>query len=151
MRVSVKCNGYRSSVLAAGDRNDALAAVFRAHRHRLLNALARSRCFHRDRHSNRFGNGRLCRIHTAIAVAGVPPLVVLPPNLSVIHRVPPVVIVLPPKAFVVHRVVAMAAKFETGSALSAPMPRHSCARMGEKQSCYGSQRKWDLFHKIIIE
>jgi hypothetical protein len=45
----------------------------------------------------------------------------------------------------------MAAKFETGSALSATMPRHSCARMGEKQNCYGSQRKWDLFHKIIIE
>src|SRR5262245_19683271 len=154
MRVSVKCNGYRSSVLAARDRNDALAAIFRANRHRLLNALARSSCFDSDwnRHGNCFGSSRLCRVYAAIApIACVPPLVVLPPHLAVVHRVPPVVIVLPPKAFVVHRVVAMAAKFEASSALSATMPRHSCARMGEKQKCYGGHRKRDLSHKIIIQ
>ena len=77
MRVSVKYNGYRCSVLAARDRDNALAAVFRPDRHRLLDALAWPGCFDRDydRHSNRFGSGRLCRVHAAIAgEAGVPPL-----------------------------------------------------------------------------
>ena len=89
-------------------------------RHRLLDALARPGNFDCDRYGTRFGSGRRCRIHAAIAgVTSVPPLVILPPNLAVIHRVPPVVIVvLPPMAFVIHRVV-VAAKFKTGSALPA--------------------------------
>ncbi|MGB8137484.1 MAG: hypothetical protein WCF15_11965, partial [Pseudolabrys sp.] len=83
---------------------------------------------------------------------GVPPLVVLPPNLAVIHRVPPVVIVvLPPLAFVVHRVVTVATKFKTGSALPTTSPGHGSARLGEKQNRYGSHRKWDPLHEIIIQ
>ena len=155
MRVSVKCNGYRGSVLAARDRDNTLAAIFRPDRHRLLDALAWPGYFdrYRDRHSNRFGSGRLCRVHAAIAgIAGVPPLVVLPPNLTVIHRVPPVVIVvLPPLAFMVHRVVTVATKFKTGSALPAARPRHGSARLGKKQNRYGGHREWDPFHKIIIQ
>lgn len=123
MRVSVKCNGYRGSVLAARDRDDALAAIFGPDRHRLLDALARPGNFDCDRYGNRFGSGRRCRIHAAIAgVTSVPPLVILSPNLAVIHRVPPVVIVvLPPMAFVIHRVV-VAAKFKTGSPFPPPGP-----------------------------
>ena len=96
-----------------------------------------------NRYGDSFGFSRLRRVHAAIAaIAGVPPLVVLPPNLSVIHRVPPVIIVvLPPQAFVVHRVVTVAAKFKTGSTLSATMSGHGGARMSEKEDCDGSHRK----------
>jgi hypothetical protein len=51
----------------------------------------------------------------------------------------------------VHRVVTVAAKFKTGSALPAARPGHGNARLGEKQNRYGSHRKWDPFHKIIIQ
>lgn len=141
MRVSVKCDGYRGSVLAARDRNDAFAAIFGPDGYRLLYALAWPRCFDRDcdRHGNRFGNARLRRVYAAIA--GVPPLVILPPNLAVVRRVPPVVIVFPPMAFVVHGVMAMAAKFKTGSPLPAARPGQGSVRLGEKQNRYGSRRK----------
>ena len=149
MRVSVKCNGYRGSVLAARDRDDALAAIFRPDCYRLLDALAWPRYFDRDcdRHSNRFCNARLCRVYAAIA--GVPRLVVLPPKLAVIRRVPPaIIVVLPPMAFVVHRVMAVAARFKTGPALPAARPGHGSAGLGEKQDCYGSHRKWYPFIKL---
>jgi len=138
------------SVLAARHRDDAFAAIFGTDRYRLLDALAWPGRFDcdEDRHGSRFGCGWLCRVQTAIApVAGVPPPVVLPPYLAVIHRVPPVIIVvLPPLAFV-HGVVT--AKFEP--ALPATRPRHGSARLSEKQDRYGSHCEWDLFHKIIIQ
>jgi hypothetical protein len=54
-------------------------------------------------------------------------------------------------AFVVHRVMAVAARFKTRPALPAARPGHGSARLGEKQDCHGSHRKWDPFHKIIIQ
>jgi hypothetical protein len=51
----------------------------------------------------------------------------------------------------VHRVMAVAARFKTGSALPAARPGHGSAGLGEKQDCYGNRRKWDPFHKIIIQ
>jgi hypothetical protein len=139
------------SVLAARHRDDAFATIFGTDRYRLLDALAWPGRFDcdEDRHGSRFGCGWLCRVQTAIApVAGVPPPVVLPPDLAVIHRVPPgiIIVVLPPLAFV-HRVVA--AKFKP--ALPATRPRHCSARLSEKQGRYGSHRECDLFHKIIIQ
>src|SRR5690349_16886119 len=129
-------NGYRGSVLAAGDRNNAIAAIFRADGHRLLNALARPGCFDRDcdRHSNRLGNARLRRVYATIAIAGVPPFIVLPPDLTVVHRVPPVVMN-------VLQVVAVAAKFERVSALPASGPGDGTAGLGKKRNRNSGQHK----------
>jgi len=43
------------------------------------------------------------------------------------------------------------AKFKTMPALTAGRPGHSSARLGQKESRYGRDRKWDPFHQIIIQ
>src|SRR5512139_1419423 len=81
--VSVKCNGYRRSVLATRDRNHARSAVLRPNGHRLLDALARTRFRDRNRGGHDLCAGGVRRSHIQPAKAVVPLAIVTMHRMSV--------------------------------------------------------------------